>query len=142
MITVPIVELLHNYGRTSTKEAKQLLERIEQVMLTHKGVNTTYGYYTFNERIRGRIKTEPRGFSAAFDVCRPHRLVEVEPKAMVQVYVKSTSRFMCKPDIAEVFDQMTDLQKQFTKAIYIDNHTAIAIEGQDDHFIVTAHLLW
>lgn len=132
-----------NYGKTSDEEIKKLLEHINLVVLADKGVGTIHGYYTFDDKNISAIKAKPRGISYTFITVEPNELInDLKTYKEIVFYIKSSSRFFLKPDIGEVFDQMTDEDKEQTKAIYTKKDDYYEVDGTyGEHFVMTAILL-
>ncbi len=136
------LKTLHKkYGRTSDDEIRALLKRIKLVVLTSKGVGSRFGYYTFADGLMKRICKEPRGISHTWD-SKPGTFVKKPLKEFksVRFLVKSSSPFFLKPDIGEVFDQMSDADKKRAVAIYTYTDSE-CVNSNDGHFICTAILL-
>jgi hypothetical protein len=140
--TYDIPAMLRNYKKTTLEECRELLKKIKVVDLTNKGVGTVQGYYAASATLRDKMFARPREVSPSFSFEAGdlvENLVEHRPLAF---YVKSSSRFFLKPDIGEVFDQMTDEDKKITTAIFIDKNDAVTVAGTDgEDFIVVAYLL-
>ncbi len=140
---IDLAKLRKNYGSTKTGDIKELLNRIDLVVLSNKGVGTIQGYYTFDDELMNKIKAKPRNVSHTFSTVNPNKLIEgLEVRKELIFYIKSSSRFFLKPDIGEVFDQMTDEDKELTKAIYTKGYDYLEVEGTSgEDFVMTALLL-
>jgi hypothetical protein len=139
---IDIEQLYSNYGRTDDATIRSLLAKIQIVTLTHKGVDTTYGYYAIGNDLFTKIVEKPRNISHTFSSEEPSIIIDhVEEFKRIPVLVKSSSPFFLKPDIGEVFDQMTEEDIGKTKAIYTDVKGAETCGGNDSHFLVHAVLL-
>ncbi|MFA6227175.1 MAG: hypothetical protein WC631_01685 [Candidatus Paceibacterota bacterium] len=133
--------LYSNYKRTSSDEIRELLSRILIVSETHKGKGSVVGYYTADKDTMEKIRKNPRGISHTFDF-KPDELVDgLKEFKRIRFLVKSSSRFFLKPDIGEVFDQMSDDDKKQTKAVETLTDS-VEIDGSEgEHFVCTAILL-
>ena len=138
-----MARLKSNYGKTTDIQIRGLLNSINIVMLTHKGIGTMYGYYTLGEEKIREIIARPRNISHAFSPGQPGLCIPyLEVKETIPFFVKSSSRFFLKPDIGEVFDQMTDEQKDTATAICIVRNSEIEVDnGNGDHFLMSAEIL-
>jgi hypothetical protein len=137
-----IPAMLKNYGKTTLQEMQELLKRIKVVKLTNKGVGTVQGYYEAAPALRDKIFAKPRNISPSFEFEAGNLVENVTVHRELIFYVKSSSRFFLKPDIGEVFDQMTDEDKKITAAIHIDTGDYATVAGTEgEEFIVRATLL-
>lgn len=123
--------LYSNYGKTSDSEIQELLTKIKPVVKSHKGSDTDFGYYYCDDATFKSIVENPRGFSHTFEAEPGERAADLNEYKSIKIVVKTSSPFFLKPDIGEVFDQMTSLDKEETKAVYTALDTALLIEGTD-----------
>ena len=130
------------YKSVSVERIQELLEKIQPVMLGHKGVGTMYGYYRLMPEMLAKLKENPRGISYQFN---SEELGEYAPDLVwhkkIFFYVKSSSRFFLKPDIGEVFDQMSQEDIEQTDAICIVRDSQSTVNEEGDHFVMSAILL-
>jgi hypothetical protein len=134
--------LRKNYKKTSCEDIVKHLERILIVQTTHKGVGSVYGYYAIDGNTLANIKKAPRGISHTFDFKPGEHVPDLKEFKRITFLVKSSSRFFMKPDIGEIFDQMTEEDLRETKAIETLHEEAVAIYcPEGDEFLVKAILL-
>ena len=138
-----MARLKSNYDSTKTPQINELLKAIKPVVLTNKGINTMQGYYALNDEKMAEVAAKPRNISYFFDPGEPGEYIpNLEAKGTIQFYVKSSSRFFLKPDIGEVFDQMTDEQRATITAVCIVRGSQIEVDnGNGDHFLMDVQLL-
>jgi len=138
-----IERLLKNYGRTSDEECRELLKRITPVQLGWKGGGTKYGFYTFGNRVMSKVKDTPREFSYLYAGGKLGEWIGGCPEVIREIpfYVKSTSHLVC-PDIGEIFDQMTDLDKQETELIYVDMSFKVVMQDPNEFLMHALLMKW
>jgi hypothetical protein len=138
--------LYYRYGKTDDDKIRKLLEKVKIVRMEHKGVGTVYGYYPLNDESLAKIIEKPRNVSLTFDAydTKEEALTGLVEYKKIVFLVKSTSRFLLKPNIGEVVDQIHffDLFPVELHAICVnldDYETLDDTEGE--HFLMTATLL-
>jgi len=119
-------ELYKNYKKTSDEEIKSLLSRITPVFETRRGKNKKTGLYEIDELTMAEVIKKPR--SVIFTHYRNERFGkprhDLKPFKKIVVMVKSSP--LLEPNIGQVFDQITDEDKNVTRAVYlnVDSHTS------------------
>lgn len=134
--------LYENYGTTSDQEIKKLLEEIVPVIKTHKGEGTVFGLYELHEETMKRIKERPRGVSFTYSPKLGDYRDDLSPFKIIHVLVQSSSRVMFKPDIGEVYDQMTEEEKEKAFAVFLNTSRTPAIEGRPPRHSLCKCLLY
>ena len=136
-----LAKLNKNYRKTTNAEIRNLLDKIVIVEETNKGKGSVVGYYTADDETMTKIRKTPRNVSHTFDF-KPNKLVKgLKEFKRITFLVKSSSRFFLKPDIGEVFDQMSEEDKTRTKAICnIDGSEDIPCDNLDQFLCVAALL--
>lgn len=141
-----IQELYYNYKKRDDEFLLKKLEKIQIVKLMNKGVGTIQGYYPLTDDALDKLRLKLRKVSLIFDITE----TKDEPIPGLKVYkeliylVKSSSRFFLKPDIGEIFDQISisDIHGSTLKAICFLPDAYESLEGTDgEHFIMKALLL-
>lgn len=125
--------LFKNLGKTSDKEIREHLSRIALVIYTHNGTNTMYGIYEINDELRNKVIARPRNIAYMFDDGDPEKpgvyRKDLKQFKVISVLTPTDGMSFLKPDIGEVFDQMTDEEKSLTKGIYLNHETFELFEG-------------
>jgi len=139
-----IINLYYKYGKTTDDDIRKHLSKISLVAEKNLGVGTYHGYYPLSTEAMEKVNSNPRGTSLTFDATATSDipfldLVEIKT---VEFLVKSTSRFFLKPDVGEIFDQISfrDLLHDNIKAICLNKGYQELPKTDGEHFILSATL--
>ncbi|MEI7620575.1 MAG: hypothetical protein WCJ57_03330 [Candidatus Falkowbacteria bacterium] len=118
-----MLESLHrNYGKTASAEITLALEnkKMIPVFTYHDKKEKKFGLHEVSESIIARIKSVPREdfFSINFLSPGAYRS-DLERYKTIVVLVETVSGFSAF-NVGEVFDQLTDEDKENTKGFYFD----------------------
>lgn len=128
--------LYKKYGCRTTNQIKGYLKFIKIVNLINGE------YFAFDNESMKRISDNPRGLSFTFGSFTTDKdSLDLSIYKTIPFLVKSSSRFFLKPDIGEVFDQMTIEDIMQTVAIYVDSEIHQTINADGDEFLMEAVLL-
>lgn len=139
METAQLKELFKNYGLSSNQEIVSLLDRVKLVKLTHNGIGTAYGYYEMGDVLLRKIKKEQRKCAFTHDWESGQYIDDIKPYKVLIFLCESTSHMIVKPDIGEVFDQMTLVDRIECKAIDINVFDVTHVSNS--HFLCSVNLL-
>lgn len=142
--SIELNDLYYRYGKVTDDVIREHLSRIKLVELDHKGPGTIYGYYPLAKGFINKLMTKPRNLSWNMTDGR-----ETESKALknlkafksVIYLVKSTSRFILKADLGEIFDQIDEQDLSETKGICLLNDNKVIENTEGEHFLMSAILL-
>ena len=134
---VDIGNLMKNYGKTPDEEIKSLLNSISLLVMIHKKVRTNFGIYEISEAQLNIVKLELRNYSFTFNPSTRKYRKDVNPYRLINLLIKSQSPFYIKPDVGEIFDQMTVKEKKRTRAVCINLNSGLPLRNsKDGKFIV------
>jgi hypothetical protein len=151
MVTVEtICKLYYNYGKRTDNEIREVLKDTKLVTMTNKGSGTIQGYYEVigGDNYKKMIKS-PREIAINLGILDGPKLSK-EPVNLVifdriPFLVKSSSRFVYKPDIGEVIDQIDWITLRTINKIYaidLDTMSYEALPNTDgEHFVCYINLL-
>ena len=136
-----INRLLGNYGTTSDKDIRYVLDNVR--IVTNRGTAEEPRYFELNTVKAAEVRMRPREISHAFDPGEPgDPSPGLREMVTIPFYVKSSSRFYLKPDIGEVVDQLEVKNVSLFKAICIVGGSEVMVDtGNYDEFIMEAILL-
>ncbi len=134
-----ISELYKKYGKTKNKDIESYLNKITLVI--KKGEY----YYPLVESLLKKIKKEKRKYSVTWETTtEKDYLSNLNEYKKVVYLVKSSSRFILKPDIGEIFDQIDGIDlntENKIKAICINSdYQSLDGTGGED-FLMNVTLL-
>jgi hypothetical protein len=150
-----IPRLYYNYGRCDNEKLKRVLDEvlfvvpkieiiIPKLRKTKKLVrNYTEKYYALDDKSVATIKKKLRTHATTWDiVTKENPETNLVPYKKFSYLVKSSSRFILKPDIGELIDQIdyNDFDDKLV-AICINTDYEELPGTQGEHFIMTAQLL-
>jgi hypothetical protein len=139
---VSISGLYYNYGNVDDANIRKCLNNIKIVIQKKTGNKTQY--YPLTDKFLKKVSKKPRNFSIRFDpTISKDAITGLEKYKTITYLVKSSSRFILKPDIGEVFDQIRfdELYCDKLKAISLNEGYELLPDTQGEHFIMTATLL-
>lgn len=141
-----ITKMYENYGKVSDEKIREYLTKIKLVRKGHKGVNSVFGYYEISNETLQRILNKPRGFGYNMDENNTQEtlLSNLKPFKTIPFICKSSSRFILKADIGEVFDQIDEkfLEENRIRGIdlTVGSYQGIA-DTEGEHFLMSVTLL-
>lgn len=132
--------LYYNYKSCSTENIRKYLKTIKIVMKSNDK------YYALKYDAVQKISEKPRNISLSFDVYKDFEelTLNLEKIKTITYLVKSSSRFFLKPDIGEIFDQISYMElynPKFDAICYDPDNHQLLDDTDGEHFIMQAHLL-
>lgn len=135
-------KLRANYDTAGDGRIRRILNRVTPVVIGDKGMDTVRGYYALNAEKLAEVKAKPRQISYPFSTGElGEHMPGLRELREIKFYVKSSSRFFLKPDIGEVFDQLTDEDLEGVDAVYIVRGSEAIANNEGDEFVMLAKLL-
>lgn len=121
------------YGTTSDEDIREALLQCFPVVAKNAGL------YRISNKVFCQVLEEPRSVSYQYD---PGVLVEEVTKLKTlferEFLVKSTSRFVLRPDAGEVFDQVEPAEYKRARAFLIVPGSEVCTnKGEFDEFVIT-----
>jgi hypothetical protein len=141
-----ITKMNANYGKTSDEQIRLYLTKIKLVRKDHKRMNTIFGFYPISDETFQKIYCNPRGTAYNMDEnpTQDTPVSNLKPFKSVSFICKSSSRFILKADIGEIFDQIEPnfLEENQIKGIDISLNSYEGIDNtQGEHFLMSVTLL-
>ncbi len=144
MDNTTLLNLYKSYGRLTVNEIRDRLKVIKLVLLDHKGPGTIYGYYPIVQKFIDNLALKPRiiswNMTAGCDTENSH-IEGLEEFKTITYLVKSSSRFILKADVGEIFDQIDDHDLSEIKAICLVNDYQVIDNTEGEDFLMNAILL-
>lgn len=138
--------LYYRYGKTSDAKIRSFLERVSLVVFRNKGIGTRYGYYCLSDDLMAKILENPRDVTFTFGANEiGNKIIEnLKEYKTIKYLVKSTSRWILRPDVGEILDQISydDFRDSKIKAIQLsqDWHCYLP-DTEEYHLLMEAKLL-
>jgi len=128
------------YDRYKSRSLEEIISYLKHIKIVKMEDDE---YFPLDNDTMSNIIKKPRNVSFTFnsEITTDKGNLILSVFKTIPFLVKSSSRFFLKPDIGEVFDQISDEDINQISAIYVDSENFKVVNSEGDHFLMEAVLL-